>query len=140
MLVFLLFLTLGCANETTPHQPQSRPKVSTPAPTTKPAPQPSKSPSKPAGENTVGLVSTAGADTYKQYCVACHQADGTGMNGMLATDLTDPKVLSKTDAVLLETIRKGVVGNKGQMPAWGATLSDSQMKGVLTYIRVTFQK
>jgi len=62
------------------------------------------------------------------------------MNGMLATDLTDPKVLSKTDAVLLETIRKGVVGNKGQMPAWGATLSDSQMKGVLTYIRVTFQK
>jgi len=55
----------------------------------------------------------AGASVYNQYCVACHQADGTGMKGMLAADFTAPERLSKSDEELLRSIRKGLAGKRG---------------------------
>ena len=79
-----------------------------------------------------------GSIYYEQYCVGCHQADGTGMNGMLAADLTDEKRMSKSNEELLISIRDGYVGKVGQMPPWKGTLSEKQMKDILQYIRDSF--
>ncbi len=75
---------------------------------------------------------------YEQYCIGCHQADGTGMNGMLAADLTDEKRMSKSNEELLNSIRDGYVGKVGQMPPWKGTLTEKQMKDTLQYIRDSF--
>lgn len=79
-----------------------------------------------------------GAATYAKFCVACHQADGNGLNGMLAAKFSDPTRLAKTDEALLTSIRDGVRGKVGAMPPWNASLSEEQMVNVLGYIRATY--
>ena len=80
----------------------------------------------------------AGSIIYSQYCSACHQPDGKGLNSMLAADLTNPERLSKSNEELLGSISKGVQGKIGFMPAWGGILTEQQMKDVLQYVRDEF--
>ena len=81
----------------------------------------------------------AGRLVYMTYCIACHQLDGTGMNGRLAADfVNDPTRLVKSDEILLASIAKGVPGTS--MPAWGATVEPSRRKSVLAFIRAEFGK
>ena len=80
----------------------------------------------------------AGSTIYSQYCSACHQPDGKGLNSMLAADLTKPERLNKSNEELLDSISKGVQGKIGFMPGWGGTLTEQQMKDVLQYIRDEF--
>ena len=80
----------------------------------------------------------AGSIIYSQYCSACHQPDGKGLNSMLAADLTNPERLNKSNEELLGSISKGVQGKIGFMPAWGGILTEQQMKDVLQYVRDEF--
>jgi caa(3)-type oxidase subunit IV len=81
----------------------------------------------------------AGATVYTTYCVACHQADGKGMDGKLAANFVDdPTRLSKSDEELLASIRDGTTGTIGTMPPWGAALSAQQRVDVLAYVRATY--
>jgi len=80
----------------------------------------------------------AGSIIYSQYCSACHQPDGKGLNSMLAADLTKPERLNKSNEELLDSISKGVQGKIGFMPGWGGTLTEQQMKDVVQYIRDEF--
>ena len=80
----------------------------------------------------------AGSIIYSQYCSACHQPDGKGLNSMLAADLTKPERLNKSNEELLGSISKGVQGKIGFMPSWGGILTEQQMKDVLQYIRDEF--
>ena len=122
----------------------------TPAPAPAPAPAPEAAPEptpEPAAEApaddtpvTAGDVE-AGAKVYATYCTACHQADGSGMNGMLAANFVkDAERLAQPDEVLLAVIRDGKTGKVGVMPPWGATLKAQEMVDVLAYVRATFQK
>ena len=80
---------------------------------------------------------TKGGKVYTAYCAACHQADGTGMNGALAVDLVKDKTrLAKSDAVLTKSIKNGIPGTA--MIAWGGTLSDDEVANVLAYMRKAF--
>jgi len=79
-----------------------------------------------------------GRVVYEDYCTGCHQADGTGMNGMLGANFTDEGRMKKTNDELLESIKSGFKGKNGVMPPWEGTLSDKQMKDVLQYIREAF--
>jgi cytochrome c oxidase cbb3-type subunit 2 len=82
-----------------------------------------------------------GAATYTKFCVACHQADGSGMNGMLAANLKKtPERLDKPDEELLASIRDGMRGSVGVMPPWKASLSEEEMASVLAYMRATYGK
>ncbi len=93
----------------------------------------------PAPEAGGAAHTDAGAKVYAQYCQACHQADGTGMGGLLAVDLVnDRSRFAKSDEDLLTSIREGVSTGSTPMPAWGATLSQEQMVDVLAYMRATF--
>jgi len=79
----------------------------------------------------------AGEVVYTANCLACHQADGTGMGGALGADfVNDATRLSKTDAQLLDSIASGVEGTT--MIAWSAVLTDDERRDALAYIRRTF--
>ncbi|MCB9781150.1 MAG: cytochrome c [Alphaproteobacteria bacterium] len=79
-----------------------------------------------------------GEDLYKQYCIACHQADGKGMNGTLAGDFTSGRLGQKSDDELLASIKGGFTGEVGAMPAWDGVLTEDQMKAVLAYVKETY--
>lgn len=81
----------------------------------------------------------AGEVVYTANCLACHQADGTGMGGALGADfVNDTTRLAKTDGELLGTIANGMPGTT--MVAWKGILDDQQRRDVLAYIRATYGK
>lgn len=113
--------------EPTPATPTAMPEAPAPAPT----PAPEAAPA--AGDATADAGE--GEKVYNQYCIACHQADGKGMNGTLAGDFTSGRLAEKTDDELLTSIREGFTGSIGAMPAWKGVLSDDQMKAVLAFVK-----
>jgi len=88
-------------------------------------------------EERIGNV-IKGRIVYEQYCISCHQADGRGVNGMIAADLTNKDRMTKSNDELLTSIRDGFQGKVGFMPAWKDTLSENDMEDVLQYIRDVF--
>lgn len=81
----------------------------------------------------------AGMIVYNRICVACHQADGSGMNGMLAADFVKEKSrLAKTNEELLESIRNGIITDSRVMPPQKDALSEKEMADALSYVRKTF--
>ncbi len=85
-------------------------------------------------------VSSAGAQgnaasLYNARCAVCHAADGTGNTTagkkLGARDFASPEVQKETDQELIEITAKG----KNKMPAYGNSLKDSQIKGLVAYIR-----
>lgn len=77
----------------------------------------------------------AGEKVYKQYCQACHGADGQGMNGLAANFVADPSRLAKTDAELVKSVREGYSGNVGVMPPWGSVVDEPSAYNAIAYIR-----
>ena len=95
---------------------------------------------KPAEETTA----VPGQEIYMKYCMACHQASGSGVPGMYPT-------LQKTDWVnsdksrLISLLLKGQQGEitvngqvfRGVMPTH-QYLTDEQIADVLTYVRSNY--
>ena len=81
----------------------------------------------------------AGEVVYKRICVACHQLDGSGLNGMLAADFVkDKSRLAKPNEVLINSIREGIIADGKVMPPQKDVLSDQEIKDAISYIRKTF--
>ncbi len=81
----------------------------------------------------------AGAQTYKSNCVVCHGADGTGTatgKSLKAPDLHSDTVQKMTVAQMISQVADG----KNNMPPFKSTLTDDQIKDVVTYVRTTFGK
>ncbi len=81
----------------------------------------------------------AGAQTFKSNCVVCHGADGTGTatgKSLMAPDLHSDAVQKMTVAQMITQIADG----KNNMPPFKSTLTDDQIKDVVTYVRATFGK
>ena len=88
-------------------------------------------------------VSDGGKMIYEQSCLACHQADGSGVPG-LAPPLIQGTFVKGDKEPLINTILKGMEGVeiKGEhyanpMPAFDY-LSDQEIADVLTYVRTNF--
>lgn len=114
-----------------------------PANTTKAsqAARPTK-PAKPTKVARTGPDAKAGEKVYKQYCITCHQEDGSGKMGdtqMAASFRDDPTRLAKPDSELLAIIEKGKQGEIGQMPSH-AHLKVEQREDALAYIRSKWGK
>jgi mono/diheme cytochrome c family protein len=77
---------------------------------------------------------TAGQEIYKNLCIACHQADGRGLD-KIAPTLVNSKYVLSDPAVSMRIVLAGKEGSVGLMPPLGATLTDEQIASVLTYIR-----
>jgi mono/diheme cytochrome c family protein len=77
----------------------------------------------------------AGAEIYKNLCVACHQADGRGSE-KLAPRLVESRYSSGPDAsAAIRILLSGKEGPMGLMPPLGTALNDEQVASVLTYVR-----
>lgn len=79
-----------------------------------------------------------GKQIYTEKCTLCHGPTGHG-DGPGAAAL-DPKPRNHTDGSYMnartnEELEQVIKNGKGQMPAWGATLSDEQIVQVLSYVR-----
>lgn len=129
----LVLLTAACSR---------RPTAGTPA-----APgggKPAEAAAAPAATPTpLSYELRMGRETFRHYCQTCHGETGAG-DGFNAfnldphpRDLSDPALQKKTDADLIDTIRRGGagVGLSALMPPWGRTLSDAQIDEVVLYVR-----
>jgi mono/diheme cytochrome c family protein len=82
-----------------------------------------------------------GAALYKRYCSGCHGPDGRGgaqtfmphVQNLTAKDYIE----FIPDGFLYTVIAEGgaAAGKSGYMPAWGGTLSEQDIKDVITFIR-----
>jgi mono/diheme cytochrome c family protein len=126
----VLLLIAACGGDPAPAaDPPPAVEATAPAPVETPAPVAAAAP--------LSGDPAAGKEVYSTTCLACHQADGTGMGGALGADfVNDATRRAKTDEQLLESIKKGVEGTT--MVAWEPLLSETQRKDVLAYIRVTY--
>lgn len=85
---------------------------------------------------------SSGKEIFQQNCAVCHgpKGDGKGMGaeGLIPppSNFTDPGFWKdKTDSFLAHVISNGI----GQMPAWSESLTPTQIRDVLLYIK-TFRK
>ncbi len=84
--------------------------------------------------------SEVGMNIYQKYCSVCHGEEGDGdgimtnMIGITPMDHTNSNETNKlTNDELIESILKG----KGRfMPAWDGILSESDVEGLVSYIRL----
>jgi cytochrome c6 len=73
--------------------------------------------------------------TFQAKCAGCHGADGKGQTGagkaLKVGDFSSPEVRKLSDAELNKIITDG----KGKMPAYGKTLSGSEITDLVEYVR-----
>lgn len=130
--VLIVTLFFSCQNA-------SENKKATPVSAEKLATEISESlPSAPAAKEHPGKA------VYTQYCLACHQADGSGVPGM-HPPLTVGSWVGNDPNELIAIMMKGLSGKievngevyKNFMPSH-AQLTDDQIADVLSYIRSAF--
>jgi cytochrome c6 len=77
----------------------------------------------------------AGATVYKDNCIGCHGADGSGNTpigkSLKAGDLRKREIQAKKDAELAASILNG----KGKMPPTKGKLTAAQVEQVVAYVR-----
>jgi mono/diheme cytochrome c family protein len=78
---------------------------------------------------------------YYAFCASCHGVDGRGswraaLFLVRPGDLTDPHVATLSDEYIFNLIKHGgaPIGRPG-MPAFGATLSDDDIRLLVQYVR-----
>lgn len=76
----------------------------------------------------------AGKELYANLCSGCHQDQGQGAPHVGAA-LAGSKLVNAEPSVIVRILTAGKEGSIGLMPPAGATLSDEELAGVLTYVR-----
>jgi mono/diheme cytochrome c family protein len=87
-----------------------------------------------------GQNSSDGAAVFKAKCAMCHGTDGTGKTPMgqkmNIRDMHSAEIQKQSDVDLARAIAQG----KGKMPAYGKTLSDGQIKLLVSHVRELSKK
>jgi cytochrome c oxidase subunit 2 len=84
----------------------------------------------PAKAWTVADLAARGEKVYGANCAACHQATGKGVPGAFPA-LDGSMVVTGNQDGQIDMLLNG----KNAMPAWKATLSDTEIAAVITYTR-----
>jgi len=130
----------GCGGEETPATPAAAPAPA-PASTSRSGSRSQAfDPSAPEyqGDHSLPGDPIAGEAVYRERCLACHDAHGTGNGGMTGADFVhDRRRLAKNNETLLHSIREGVQASPA-MPPHRDILTDQQMRDALSYVRQTF--
>ena len=84
-----------------------------------------------------------GMQLYRKYCSICHGKDGDGegvminLIGIKPIDHTNP---ARTDKLSNEDLSRSIVEGKGRfMPPWRGILSQDEVDGLVSYIRLLYQ-
>ncbi len=78
-----------------------------------------------------------GRGVYARTCEGCHQAEGQGLPHIAAA-LAGSRYVTGSGEVAVRVLTNGKEGSIGTMPPMGATMTDEELAGVLTYIRASF--
>ena len=76
----------------------------------------------------------AGAEVYKNLCVACHQPTGMGLEKVAPSLVGSPLAIAPNADIPTRIVLGGKEGPVGLMPPLGM-LTDEQVAAVLTYVR-----
>jgi mono/diheme cytochrome c family protein len=76
----------------------------------------------------------SGRELYRNVCQACHQPDGRGQEKLAPALIGSALVLAPAE-IPARILLSGKEGPIGLMPPIGASISDEDIAGVLTYIR-----
>jgi mono/diheme cytochrome c family protein len=76
----------------------------------------------------------AGREVYRNACESCHQPDGRGQD-RVAPSLVGSELALAPAHVTVRILVNGKEGPVGLMPPLGATLTDTDVAAVLTYVR-----
>ena len=76
---------------------------------------------------------SAGQELYAQSCVPCHGPEGRGRIGTGPELRSDTFLAAASDDYLVRTIGRGRTGTT--MPAWGRSMSRSEIESIVAYIR-----
>ena len=107
-------------------------------------PQPQKAGGKAASAEAPQSLTQVGKGVFSQYCVACHQAAGTGVPGQFPP-LAKSEYVSGSEKRLIAILLKGAQGPitvlgeshtySGNMVPWEGQLSAKKIAAVASYIR-----
>ena len=94
------------------------------------------------GAGAAGKAVRNGQALYGTYCAACHQADGAGISGAFPP-LKGSAVVNRDDATKhIDVVLAGLQGARvsgviypAPMPAFAATLSDTDIAAIIDYER-----
>ena len=83
-----------------------------------------------------------GKRLFETRCAACHQVDGSGVEGVFPP-LVGSEWVTGDEGRLIRIMLQGIqgeievdgVGYNGVMPGWGAMMNDAEIAAVATYIR-----
>jgi mono/diheme cytochrome c family protein len=75
-----------------------------------------------------------GQTLFNSLCMACHGDDGKGRTG-LGPSLVGSQFALAAPVVPIRILLQGKEGSVGLMPPLGATLTDDQIAGALTFVR-----
>ena len=90
----------------------------------------------PAKKWEQGDIVARGEKVYAANCVACHQANGSGLAAMKAPALAGNKFVMGAHNGPIDTVLNGRQGTA--MQAWARQLSDTEIAAVITYARNSF--
>jgi mono/diheme cytochrome c family protein len=78
-----------------------------------------------------------GRQAYLNNCASCHQLDGKGINGAVASLVGDASVLAGGPQDVIRVVLGGIEarGSNAPMPAVGAGMSDQDVADVVNYVR-----
>jgi len=96
-------------------------------------------------QNETQQSALRGKKVYEEYCLSCHQTDGSGVPGLNPPLKKTTYVLGPQDKlvkILLNGLEEEIEINgeyySNPMPAFGPVLTDQQIADVLTYVRSNF--
>lgn len=74
---------------------------------------------------------TRGEEIFNRVCIACHQPDGKGIEGIYLPLAGNPAVTLEDPTYLITVILNG----RGGMPRFDSTYSDEDIAAIATYVR-----
>lgn len=74
---------------------------------------------------------TRGEEIFNNVCIACHQPDGKGIEGIYLPLADNPALLQEDPTYLITVILNG----RGGMPTFANTYDDEEVAAIATYVR-----
>ncbi len=78
---------------------------------------------------------TRGEQIYNNVCIACHQPDGKGIEGIYLPLAGNPAVTLEDPTYLITVLLNG----RGGMPRFDTTYDDEELAAIATYVRQNWE-
>ena len=85
----------------------------------------------PAGDPTEQQLIADGEKIYTNVCIACHQPNGKGVDGIYLPLAGNPLLTTEDPTYFVRTVMTG----RGGMPPFAGPYDDEQIAAITTYVR-----